>query len=61
MDLNEELIFIPADEDTIEGVGEAAGDMGEDWDLIFLKTGIVTKDTKADVERVMNLIKSVTD
>ena len=61
MDMNEELVLIPCDEDTADAVSECAGDYGEDWDLIFLPSGIVTKDTKADVERVMTLIKRVTD
>jgi len=57
MDLNNELIYIPVDEDVAVGVSEWAGDLGEDWDLIFLPNGIVTKDNQADVDRVHKLIK----
>lgn len=57
MDLNKELILIECDEDTMVGVGEWAGDLGEDWDLIFLPNGIVTKKTEADVDRVTRLIE----
>ena len=61
MDLNETLILIPCDEDTQIGVGERAGDTGEDWDLIFLPdVGIVTKNTQQDVDRVHSLIAYAT-
>ncbi len=61
MDLNKELILIPADEDTQVGVGEWAGEMGEDWDLIFLPdVGIVTRNTEQDIARVNKLIAAVT-
>lgn len=58
MDLNNELIFIPIDdEDVITSVDEWAGELGEDWDLIFLSNGIVTKNNQADIDRVHKLIK----
>lgn len=60
MDLNEELIYIPVDKDILDGVSEWAGDLGEDWDLIFMPNGIVTKDNQADVDRVHKLIKKAT-
>lgn len=62
MDLNKELIYIPvADEDVLVGVSEWAGDLGDDWDLIFLPNGIVTKNNPADIDRVNKLIKQATD
>ncbi len=61
MDLNKELVFIEIeDEDVLTGVGEWASDLGEDWDLIFLSNGVVTKNTPADVARLNKLIKQAT-
>ena len=61
VNLNKELIYIPLPEcesdDLTSLVAEIAGSKGEDWDLIFLKDGLVTLNQEADINRVKNLIQ----